>query len=457
MIRRIPIRWRLTILYTTLSVLVLIVFSIAVYIGMQRRLSSQLDDDLRSQASLAARSITPGVLETEYEFTDEALLRAFDLEGQSYVYRTSSQTATAPIIQPDVVSAFNGHTTYRTLHFDDQHIRTVTVPLQVGDGDIVGALQLGYSTKRIDDPLDFLLHALFLIAPIAAFIAAAIGYMLAGRALRPVSRITTLASQITGADLTSRLNLDLPNDELGRLASTFDSMLDRITLAFQRQQQFTGDAAHELRTPLALMRSQIDLAVSQADSTSDYREAMTALDGDVGRMTTLVGTLLSLARADAGELRPNLEPVDLAALAGDVVEQLRPIAEENGLELGTDLRATVVAADADMLIQVLVNLVDNAIKNTPSGGRITVESGTFENRPFLAVRDTGTGIAPEHLGRIFDRFYRVDTGRARSRGGSGLGLAICQSIARAHGGTLTAISAPGAGSTFRLELPARPG
>ena len=155
--------------------------------------------------------------------------------------------------------------------------------------------------------------------------------MLAGRALRPVSRITTLASQITGADLTSRLNLDLPNDELGRLASTFDSMLDRISLAFQRQQQFTGDAAHELRTPLALMRSQIDLAVSQADSTSDYREAMTALDGDVGRMTTLVGTLLSLARADAGELRPNLEPVDLAALAGDVVEQLRPIAEENGL------------------------------------------------------------------------------------------------------------------------------
>ena len=182
------------------------------------------------------------------------------------------------------------------------------------------------------DALDLLVQTLLVIASLAILVAAVTGYLLAGRALQPVADITRLASQIDGDDLDARLNLDLPNDELGRLASTFDSMLARIDLAFQRQRQFTGDAAHELRTPLSLMRSQIDLALTQAETTAEYQEALAALDGDVSRMTTLVGMLLSLARADAGQLTPNREPVDLADLAQDVADQLEPIAVENGLD-----------------------------------------------------------------------------------------------------------------------------
>ncbi|HEX3303345.1 MAG TPA: ATP-binding protein, partial [Thermomicrobiales bacterium] len=339
------------------------------------------------------------------------------------------------------------------------------------------AVLIGYSTKRIDNALDLLLKTLLIVATLAILVAAFIGYVLAGRALQPVAEITQLASQIDGDDLDARLNLDLPSDELGRLASTFDSMLERIDQAFTRQRQFTGDAAHELRTPLSLMRSQIDLALTQAETPVEFREALSALDGDVSRMTSLVGMLLSLARADAGQLTPNREPVDLSDLARDVADQLEPIASENGLTIKTDLRSVTATVDADMIIQVLVNLIDNAITNTPSGGTITVvvdkttdighqapngrapasqQLTTHASRlpsAVVTVSDTGIGIPPQHLPRIFDRFYRVDTGRARSHGGIGLGLAICQAIVHAHHGTLTATSQPGRGSTFTMTVP----
>ena len=250
-----------------------------------------------------------------------------------------------------------------------------SLPFQcwTSSGTCGSAVQLGYSTRRVDNALDLLLQTLLVIATLAILVAAFIGYVLAGRALQPVADITRLASQVDGDDLDARLHLDLPNDELGRLASTFDSMLERIELAFRRQRQFTGDAAHELRTPLSLMRSQIDLALTQAETPVEYQEALGALDGDVSRMTTLVGMLLSLARADAGQLMPNREPVDLADLALDVADQLEPIALENGLTITTDLQPVMATVDADMIIQVLVNLIDNAITNTPSGGAINVK------------------------------------------------------------------------------------
>jgi signal transduction histidine kinase len=483
---RIPIRWRLSLWYMTLTALVLVIFSVAVYIGLERRLSENLDDDLRSQASLAAASITASgdtaVLDPTFrkQLSDEVLLWVLDFKGSLVLPVRGEQLGTIPVRKASISRAFYGLTTYDTIHAGGQHLRTITVPVRNDAGTPAYALQLGYSTSRIEDALELLIQALLVIAPLAIIVAALTGYLLAGRALQPVADITRLASQIDGDDLESRLNLNLPNDELGRLARTFDSMLDRIDLAFQRQRQFTGDAAHELRTPLSLMRSQIDLAVTQADTPEEFREALTALDGDVSRMTTLVGMLLSLARADVGQLTPNREPVDVADLALDVVDQLEPIAAENGLTIATNLSPVTASVDADMIIQVLVNLIDNAITNTPAGGTITVSvmsgqwsvvSGpssapmtdngkqkaqlTPDHQPLatITVTDTGVGIAPEHLPRIFDRFYRVDTGRARSRGGIGLGLAISQAIVHAHHGSLTATSEPGKGSTFTLTLP----
>jgi heavy metal sensor kinase len=463
MIRALPIRWRLSLWYMSLTALVLVIFSVAVYIGLERRLSATLDEDLRSQASLAASSVTFGggnaILDAAYQLSNDALLWVLSLNGTQMLKVGGTQFEQFSPQQDEVERAAVGKTTLSTVKVGDQTLRMITVPIRGGDrrgstNEIVGALQLGYSTSRVEDALDLLVQALLVIAPVAIVIAALTGYLLAGRALRPVADITRLAGQIDGDDLAARLSLDLPNDELGRLASTFDSMLGRIDLAFQRQRQFTGDAAHELRTPLALMRSQIDLALTQADTPLEFREALTALDGDVARMTSLVGMLLSLARADAGQLAPNRDSVDLADLARDVAEQLEPIARDNGIVITTDLAPVTVSVDADMIIQVLVNLIDNAITNTPPGGTITVRVAPGDAATALvAVSDTGVGIPPEHLPRIFDRFYRIDTGRARSRGGIGLGLAICQAIAHAHDGVLSAHSENGHGSTFTLTIP----
>jgi heavy metal sensor kinase len=463
MIRALPIRWRLSLWYMSLTALVLVIFSVAVYIGLERRLSATLDEDLRSQASLAASSVTFGggnaILDAAYQLSNDALLWVLSLNGTQMLKVGGTQFEQFSPQQDEVERAAVGKTTLSTVKVGDQTLRMITVPIRGGDrrgstNEIVGALQLGYSTSRVEDALDLLVQALLVIAPVAIVIAALTGYLLAGRALRPVADITRLAGQIDGDDLAARLSLDLPNDELGRLASTFDSMLGRIDLAFQRQRQFTGDAAHELRTPLALMRSQIDLALTQADTPLEFREALTALDGDVARMTSLVGMLLSLARADAGQLAPNRDSVDLADLARDVAEQLEPIARENGIAITTDLAPVTVSVDADMIIQVLVNLIDNAITNTPPGGTITVRVAPGDAATaVVAVSDTGVGIPPEHLPRIFDRFYRIDTGRARSRGGIGLGLAICQAIAHAHDGVLSAHSENGHGSTFTLTIP----
>ena len=484
--RHIPIRIRLSLWYTLLTALVLVIFSFALYIGLKRQLSTTLDQDLRNQAALASTSITYAgglpILDPSYQnqLTDVVMLWVVQFESQRIVKVRGQTLGIEPLLADDISRAAVGLSTYRTIRTSDhQRLRIITVPVLDQNGAYGSAVQLGYSMRRVDNALDLLLQTLLVIATLAILVAAFIGYVVAGRALQPVAEITQLASQVDGDDLDARLHLDLPNDELGRLASTFDSMLERIELAFRRQRQFTGDAAHELRTPLSLMRSQIDLALTQAETPVEYREALGALDGDVSRMTTLVGMLLSLARADAGQLMPNREPVDLADLALDVADQLEPIALENGLTITTDLQPVMATVDADMIIQVLVNLIDNAITNTPTGGAINVkvvggqrsvvgsplpDPGTANGKPktilaanrqlaTITVSDTGIGIAPEHLPRIFDRFYRVDTGRARSRGGIGLGLAICQAIVNAHHGTLTASSQPGSGSTFTFTLP----
>ena len=337
-------------------------------------------------------------------------------------------------------------------------MRIVTVPVrrEAAAGEIVGLLQVGLDRNEIAEALLLLLRVLVLAGPLVLLLAAGGGYLLAGRALAPVAAITRLASGIGAQDLHARLNLDLPDDELGRLARTFDAMLARIEDAFERQRRFTGDAAHELRTPLSLMRSQGDLALARPRSAEDYREALRGLDGDLERLTGLVGTLLTLARADAGRLVPERASFDLADTVELAVEQYEPVAAVAGVRLRAEAVPTPVVADEDLLVQVLVNLIDNALAHTPAGGTVTVGCRSEDGWARLCVADTGGGIPPEHQARVFDRFYRVDAGRARSAGGTGLGLAICRAIAEAHGGTITLTSAPTRGTRVDLTLPTSP-
>ncbi|HMN29936.1 MAG TPA: ATP-binding protein, partial [Caldilineaceae bacterium] len=258
---------------------------------------------------------------------------------------------------------------------------------------------------------------------------------------------------LSASDLSTRLNLSSTEDEVGRLAATFDSMRVRLDEAFQRERQFTADASHELRTPLAAMQTIISSTLARQRTPAEYEHALIDLGQETEQMRLLTEGLLHLARTDAARQYTKFEAVDLSILLKDVADSLRPLAEEKGLEL-IDLVADeglTLLGDSDGLIRLFVNLLDNAIKYTAQGSISLTAQRQDEDWLAVIVSDTGVGIAPEHLPHLFDRFYRVD--EARSTEGIGLGLAIALDIARAHGGDITVESTVGQGTTFCVHLP----
>ncbi|HEY8742776.1 MAG TPA: ATP-binding protein, partial [Chloroflexota bacterium] len=224
--------------------------------------------------------------------------------------------------------------------------------------------------------------------------------------------------------------------------------------AFSRQRQFTADASHELRTPLAVLAAQADLALDQARRPEDYRSALREIHQQAQQMAQLLAELLMLARADSGPVDIDHEMLDLTALVADTIATLTPLAETSGVTLSASAHLSVlITGDQARLTQLIVNLVDNALKYTPIGGCVEVSVRAMDGRARLRVSDSGVGIAPEHLPHLFERFYRADAARSRDEGGAGLGLAICQWIASAHQGTIAVQSTPGEGTTFTVSLP----
>ena len=459
--RRLPIRWRLTLWHAVLLAVAMALFSGTLYVFLRQQLYDSLDEQLLEQAAAVLAAVQfddgrPRLKATTVDGADgEYFLRLLDTESRTI--RDSGDSHAGMPVDDDVVgSVLAGETAYST-GLDDagETIRMISLPVRAeeADGAAVGVLQIGLDRDELDEPLAGLLHALALAGPFTLLFSAIGGYLLAGRALAPVSTVTDLAERIDPRDLGARLNLDLPNDELGRLARTFDDMLARIDDAFERQRRFTGDAAHELRTPLSLMRSQVDLALARPRSVAFYQDALQRLDGDIDRMSGLVSTLLTLARADAGQLALDRVPFDVADTVELVVEQYTPITAEASIALRSEPATAPLVADEDLLVQVLVNLIDNALSHTPAGGVVTVGCGMGNDHIRLWVVDTGEGIAPEHQDRVFDRFYRVDAGRTRERGGTGLGLAICRAIVEALGGSISLASVPDRGTRVDVLLP----
>lgn len=311
-----------------------------------------------------------------------------------------------------------------------------------------------------------LVPALLIGGPLTLIVAAVGGYWLATRAMRPVRLLTRTAREIGERDLDRRLNLK-SRDELGELARTFDGMLDRLQAAFARQRQFTADASHELRTPLTIVDLEVTQALAQRSTPEEYARVLAIVQSENAYMARLVGDLLTLARADAGQATLRMEPLDLSDVALEVVERLAPLAWQAGLHLAAgDLPELSIYGDRASLMQALGNLVENAIKYTAgTGSRVEVSAGRASEAgrewAWVRVVDDGPGIAPEHLPHLCERFYRVDTARVRASDGgegsapegSGLGLAIVEWAARAHSGELRIRSGVNAGSAFALWLP----
>jgi two-component system, OmpR family, sensor kinase len=283
-------------------------------------------------------------------------------------------------------------------------------------------------------------------------------YALASRAFRPIRRLTWAAHNISldTNDLSQRVPLPAARDDVRTMAQTFNEMLDRLDRSFTQQRRFVADASHELRTPVAVIRSMTDVALAQEESSTmqDYAAVLRDINAEAERLGKLINQLLTLARADDGQMRLDCDSVRLDLLADDVITSCAPLAEERGITLrSSKLTPATVAGDTARLIQAIMSLVDNALTYTNRGGLVTIAVKTKGRDALLAVTDTGIGIAANDLPHIFERFYRADPARSRAQGGSGLGLALVDGIARVHGGTIGVTSDPGKGSTFTMCLP----
>lgn len=281
------------------------------------------------------------------------------------------------------------------------------------------------------------------------------GWWLTSRAIRPVEEISAAASRISAGNLSERISVTDGDNELGRLAGVLNSTFTRLEAAFAQQTQFTADASHELRTPLAVLISEAQTALARERTSAEYRETVEACLDTAQQMRRLTESLLELVRFDAGQTPIEHGHFDLSETTRTCAELIHPLAAERGIKIECDLAPAQAVGDADRISQVIRNLLSNAIQYNKAQGEIRVSTRTENDATVLTVADTGTGIAPEDLPHIFERFYRADKSRARANGRFGLGLAICKAIVDAHGGSIEVSSQPDAGTTFTVRLPAQ--
>jgi len=333
----------------------------------------------------------------------------------------------------------------------DVRVRRLSAPYSV-DG-----LPVVIEVARSEEPLRRELHELLLILgaglPLAVAIAGVGGLFLARRALAPLGRMADRARTITAERLGERLSVENPGDELGQLAAVFNEAFSRLERSFEQLRRFTADASHELRTPLTAMRSVGEVGLREHRDAVAYREIIGSMLEETDRLGRLVEGLLTLSRADGGNVPLKRETVDLAELARDVAGHLGVLAEEKQQSLRVEALGPVATlVDRLVVRQALINLVDNAVKYTPSGGSVRIVVRNGGPGPTIEVVDSGPGIPPEHRDRVFDRFYRIDKARSRDLGGAGLGLSIALWAVEAHGGRIELESVEGQGSTFRITL-----
>lgn len=312
---------------------------------------------------------------------------------------------------------------------------------------------VGRSVARDYTDLGRFAGLLIVVGLLVFIIGLAGGWVVASRMMQPLAAMSATAASISARKLSERIETQKLDTELVDLAEVLNAMFERLQTAFVRQQQFTADASHELRTPIAILRSHAELALSRPRTVEEYRQTLETCLRSANRMTTLVQGLLLLARNDAGHSDETFRKVALAPLIEECVALFRPIADAKEVRLTLDLTPCYVRGNADSLIQVVSNLLSNALHHTPPNGAVFVSLSVRDNDVRIAVRDTGTGIPPEFQAHIFERFYRVDKSRARASGGFGLGLAICKSIVDSHKGQIGFDSEPGHGTTFWIHLP----
>lgn len=464
--RRLSLRARLTAALVLVFGAMLMAYALTVYLLIRDRFAAELDHRLDQEVEIAERSIgrdAEGRLVWRYahdsgegEWTrNVSWLDIWHSDGTLALRRQDAATGSGDTPLPPLDMAWTG---LRSLELPgDVHLRLLQRHISL-EGETV----LMRAALREDDFARGLVVVLWVMAgglPVALLAAAGAGYWLAGRGLAPIHRMAEEAEAIHAGRLDARLPVDNPFDEPGRLAVAFNGLLARLEAAFAQLRRFTSDASHELRTPLTVIRSVGEVGLREPHTEREYRDIIGTMLEEVDRLTLLTTMLLELTRAEGGRAAVKGEPFDLGALVRDAAGFLGVLAEEAQVRIELDLpeAALPFVGDWTLLRQAVINLLDNAIKHSPPGAVATLVGRDLGDGVEIAVSDQGGGIPAEHLPRIFDRFYRVDTARSRECGASGAGFGLGLSIARwaveAHGGRIAVESSLERGSVFRIRLP----
>ena len=459
------LRTQLTLFYTGILALLVAVLGLAYYQVLARQLDADATADLEELTAglhgyLSFRGGQPTL---DYDQTDPEQVSFIDRATRFYqIYdaNTGRLLVQSPALEPlglhytpSEVQALREQPRTRDMQTDRGRIRFSNSLLAPSPGNVF-LLQVGVSLAGFDAALARFLRLLLWSVPTGLVLAVAVGRWMAGRALAPLARLAAATRGIDVPDLRRRLPVRGAGDELDEVTLAFNETLDRLEQAMAEMRQFSAAIAHELRTPLAALRGETELALMRSRTPDEYRRGLASQLEELDKLARLITQLLTLARAEAGEIPLTREPVDLAALAASIVEQLEPVAQARDVELTCQAQTQVMTmGDAAWLERLLLNLLDNALKFTPPGGRIRVRAGRDEAAAVLEVCDTGIGIPEESLQHVFERFYRVDPSRSSGSEGVGLGLSLVKWIADRHGATVDVSSREAEGTTFLVRFP----
>jgi len=465
------LRIKLTLYYLAILSAILFFFGVAIYAYLKRSLLITIDESLTYQMQkieqgirLSAGGAEPGMGNDNSERLLELRPHAMQIVDDSWRIRDeyyASPNDRLEVNKDELSRLAVGEPKYDTVRTPNgELLRVVTLRAKAPDGGGTYFIRLGHSLETFQKATRRTLILLGIAIPLALLLGSYGGLLLANQALRPVDRMTRAAEQIAAGDLSERVPEPARMDEMGRLAATFNDMISRLQAAFERQRQFTSDASHELRTPLAVMRGDIEITLRRERSNEEYKRALTSNLEEIMRLSRLVEDLLTLARGDTGRIELRCEPVDLNDMCRRMAEYIAPLAHQRDQTLvyepppGAQTAPVVVSADTLRVKQLLLNLLDNAIKYTALRGRITLGLKTEEKVAVITVADTGRGIPPEDLPHIFERFFRRSAKTAdRTAAGFGLGLSIVKWIVDSHGGRIEAKSEVGKGTEFIVRLP----